>query len=78
MQKAGIFQAYAGSNGPYQPANMHSLINVYQHAVRLFKQCKGDQSADAILYWLDNADVHVKTELLLSNMMTNFQMGQLK
>ena len=50
MQKASIFQAYAGSNGPDQPANMGSPINVYLRVVRLFKQCKVHQSADAILY----------------------------
>ena len=44
MQKAGIFQAYAGSNGPDQPANMGSTIEAY-----LFKQCKVYQSADTIL-----------------------------
>ena len=65
MQKAGIFQAYAGSNGPDQPANMDSLIKVYLHIVQLFKQCKVDQSANAILYRSDNADVHVKTETFL-------------
>ena len=65
MQKAGIFQAYAGSNGPDQTANMGSLIKVCLHVVQLFKQCKVDQSVDAILYMSDNADVHVKTETLL-------------
>ena len=29
MQKAGIFQAYAGSNGQDQPANMSSPIKVF-------------------------------------------------
>ena len=50
---------------PDQPANMDSLIKVYLHVVRLFKQCKFDQSADAILYRSDGAAVHVKTESLL-------------
>ena len=65
MQKAGIFQAYAGSNGPGQPTNinMGSLFKVYLHdVVRLFKWCKVDQSADAILYQSDNAEVHVEIE----------------
>ena len=48
-----------------QTASMDRLIKVYLHVVRLFKQCKDDQSADAILYRSDDADVHVKTEPLL-------------
>ena len=65
MQKAGIFQAYADSKGPDQPANMGSPTKVYLHAVWQFKQCKVDQSADAILYRSDNTGVHVKTEPLM-------------
>ena len=65
MQRAGIFQTYADSSGPDQPANMGSPIKVYLHVVQLFKQCKVDQSADAILYRSDNAGVHVKTEPLM-------------
>ena len=77
MQKVGIFQAYASSKGPDQPANMGCLIKVYLHVVWLFKQCEVDQSADAILYGSDNAGVAVqcmlKLNLCYSNMMTNFQ-----
>ena len=65
MQKAGIFQANVGSNGPDQPSDMGSRIKTYLHVLRLFKQCKVDQSADAILYLSDNAGVHIKTEPLL-------------
>ena len=65
MQRVGIFQRYADSSGPDQPANMGSLIKVYLHVVRRFKQCKVVQSADAILYWSNNAGVHVKTEPLM-------------
>ena len=46
-------------------ANLGSPIKVYLHVVRLFKQCKVAQSADAILYRSDNAGVPVKTEPLL-------------
>ena len=70
MQKAGIFQVYAGSNGPDQHANMGSPIKVNLHIVRLFKQCKVHQSADAILYWSDNAVCMLKLNLCCSNMMT--------
>ena len=65
MQRAGIFQTYADSSGPDQPANMGSPIKVYRHAVRLFEQCKVDQTADAIPYRSNNAGVHVKTEPLM-------------
>ena len=75
MQKAGIFQAYAGSNGPDQPANIGSLIKVCLHIVQLFKQCKVDQSADAILYLSDNADVHIKTEIFLLQYEDKFSNG---
>ena len=75
MQKAGIFQAYAGSNGPDQPANMGSPIKAYLHVVRPFKQCKVDQSADAILYRSDNANVHGKTEPLLFEYDNKFSNG---
>ena len=75
MQKAGIFQAYAGSNSPDQPANMGSLIKVCLHVVLLFKQYKVDQSADAILYRSDNADVHVKTETFLLEYEDKFSNG---
>ena len=75
MQKAGIFQAYAGGNGPDQPANMVSLIKVCPHVVQLFKHCKVDQSADAILYRSDNADGHVKTETFLLEYEDKFSDG---
>ena len=78
MQKAGIFQAYGGSNGPDQPANMISLIKVCLHVVQLFKQFKVDQSADAILYQSDTADVHEKTEPLLFKYEDTFSNGQLE
>ena len=73
MQKADIFQACAGSNGPDQPTNKGSPIKVYLHEV--FKQCKGDQSAVAILYRSDNAGVHVKTEPLLFDYDDKFSNG---
>ena len=72
MQTMGIFQAYAGSNGPDQPANIGNPIKAY---LRPFKQCKVDQSADATLYRLDNAGVHVKTEPLLFEYDDKFSNG---
>ena len=77
MLKAGIFQAYACSNGPDQSANMDSLIKAYLHVVRLIKKCKVNQSADVVLYRSDNADVHVKTIPLFKNA-DKFSNGQLK
>ena len=77
MQKAGIFQAYAGRNGLDQPANMDSPIKVYLHVVRPFKQCKVDQSEDAI-HTGQIMRVCISKLNLCSNLMTNFQIGQLK
>ena len=75
VQKAGIFQAYAGDNGPDQPANRDSLNNVYLHVVRLFKLCKVDQSEDAIPYQSNNADVRVKTEPFFLEQKNKFKWG---
>ena len=54
---------------------MGSQIKVYLNVVRLLKQCKVDQSADAILHWSDNAGVHVKTEPLLFEYNDKFSNG---
>ena len=50
---------------------MDSLIKVYLHVVRLFRQCKVDQSADTT----DDAGVHVKTESLLFEYEDKFPNG---
>ena len=53
--------------------------SIYMYTViRPFKQCKVDQSVEAILYQSDNAGVHVKTEHLLFEYADKFQMGQPK
>ena len=76
MQKADIFQAYADSNGPDQPANMGSPIKVYLHEV--FKQCK------VVSLWTQYYTGQIMREYMLKlklccpNMITNFEMGQIK
>ena len=54
---------------------MDSLIKVYLHVVRLFKQRIVDQSADTILHRSDDAGVHMKTEPLLFEYEDKFPNG---